>query len=129
MAVCSLATLQAQACANGFLDLDKKTANAAILQLLCNIIGGDSSDECVNLIPDGAVYDGFGTYELDFLLSFPATYQIIFGNNDSHFYISGGTSPTIFAPGTFQFTTVSFETISLTSGVPNSLVTATICAV
>lgn len=39
MSSCSLASLQADACANGFLDLSEGDANAAILQLLYNVAG------------------------------------------------------------------------------------------
>jgi hypothetical protein len=41
MASCSLATLQAQACANGFLALDDKQADALILQLWANLSGNN----------------------------------------------------------------------------------------
>lgn len=86
MATCNLATLTEQACANGFFDLDKAQVRAATLQLLCNIIGGEPDPTpCVNLIPDGAVYNsvGGGHYNLPNLIC-GATYQITFGVNDAN---------------------------------------------
>lgn len=43
MATCSLGTLQAQACANGFTCLDPDTSRAVELQLWKNLAGDDST--------------------------------------------------------------------------------------
>jgi hypothetical protein len=91
---------------------------------------------CVNLIPAGATYSG-AQYHLGTPTHFPppgllsplTTYQITFGNNEDDLIIPNQS--TIFAPGTFQFTTGNItETNGVTlSTAVGGLVTAIICAI
>jgi hypothetical protein len=176
MASCSLATLQAQACANGFLDLDKKSARAIELQLVKTISGDTSTlahllakacangflnvnendfraiqetflfnlaacesppePVCVNLIPDGSVYSGSSFILINTIgpsiLQENTTYQITFGANETLLASQGGIPPTLYAPGTYTFTTGTVDSggrLSLLTNVTGSLVTATICEV
>lgn len=83
---------------------------------------------CVNLIPEGSVYDVDGQFGLSLLLTPGTTYQIIFGGNDLEFLNTYGNPIDLLPPGTFQFTSESYDSAYLI-GTPNSSVTATICAV
>lgn len=176
MASCNLATLQADACANGFLDLSEKQAGAASLQYFANIIGNTLTLEqllaqacsnefhlasekqaiaaelqlvcnmtdgliadavdCVNLIPDGAMYgdqdieaayylSGFGSN----ILTVGNTYILTWGSNESMLQNGAGVT---FSPGTGLTTIFTAEqpcdliSVGLVNNIP---VTAVICEV
>jgi hypothetical protein len=82
---------------------------------------------CVNLIPDGAMYDETNNYATT--LTPGVAYQITFGVNDGVIYVPGGIPIYSYAPGTFQFTTGPEGYAYLTGNNNNTRVTAIICAV
>src|ERR1035437_471129 len=86
---------------------------------------------CVNLIPEGGVFNGGGQYIIPDILSPGTTYLIIFGSGDTVFLNSDGNPETLNAPGTFLFTTFAGPPvpIRLENSTPGALVTAIICAV
>jgi hypothetical protein len=84
---------------------------------------------CVNLIPDGAMFDDNGFYNVSSLLQPNTTYQITFGANDTSLVVDGGNPPYVNPPGTSTFTTFDSPFLVVIVGNPDSLVTAQICTV
>jgi len=86
----SVPELIKQACANGFFAADDKQGIAAELQLFCNLSEGLVEPvECINLIPEGSVYDNSGRFYVRgggggaTLLQVGGTYLVTFGANES----------------------------------------------
>lgn len=132
----TLDELQAQACANKFKAVNEKQFRAAWLQMLCNLTE-NTIEPCVNLIPDGTVYNEIGRCNISAFLSPSTTYTITFGVSEFQLLNSisnGSNQETFFPPPTVQqFTTdnagfVNDVLLTLLPGL-NVPVTATICEV
>ena len=81
-----------------------------------------------NIIPNGAVYNQFGAYDLINVLQANSTlYTVTFGVNDASIDIPGGTPQDLNAPGTFQFVTPgTFNNDPAIFGVAGQPITAVI---
>jgi hypothetical protein len=137
--------LWASACENGFACLGEHLAMAAALTLLFDVPNsGGNGYQCVNLIPDGAVYGLSGNYVFiisDGVFNVPLTegnsYVLTWGANETSIHLPAacGYAPygTIANPGSGSFTFVAgtqtpFFSIQL-FGPVGQPITATICEV
>lgn len=104
---------------------------AAALDYISKILQITELSDCVNVIPDGTVYNGAGTLNIHSFLTGGTAYQISFGGNDNHLSFTNpdGDPSNIYAPGTMIFTTHNPLLVAELHGIPDAPVTAIICAV
>lgn len=94
------------------------------LQLLCQLVSG-ATVPCVNVIPEGATYNGANSYSPTLVPN--TNYKLTAGINDNYYVNEGGPATSI-TNGEIVFVTTgptaTFQLVSNSALVP---VTATIC--
>ena len=118
----SIEDLKNQACASGFINQSKANATAIELQLWCNFLGSPSG--CVNVIPDGALYEGTNFYDVPGLV-YGNSYSITWGVDEFGIQINGVMMLSAGAGNTSTFTaSASNVLVGIEIGIS---ITAIIC--